>query len=57
MANTATTLIGNPFARLDLPEGLTRSLIDLVRDIDAAAVPDEVRSRAKHSSTTITCLA
>ena len=58
MANTATTLIGNPFARLDLPEGLTRSLIDLVRDIDAAAVPDEVRSRAKHSLIdTVGCIA
>jgi 2-methylcitrate dehydratase PrpD len=49
VANPATTLIGNPFARLDLPEGLTRSLIDLVRDIDLAALPDEVRRRAKHS--------
>ncbi len=49
MANPATTLIGNPFARLDLPEGLTRSLIDLVRDIDATTVPDEVRTWAKHS--------
>jgi len=58
VANTATTLIGNPFARLDLPEGLTRSLIDLVRDIDAAAVPDEVRSRAKHSLIdTVGCIA
>lgn len=58
MAHPATTLIGNPFARLDLPEGLTRSLIDLVRDIDATAVPDEVRSRAKHSLIdTVGCIA
>jgi 2-methylcitrate dehydratase PrpD len=58
VANSATTLIGNPFARLDLPEGLTRSLIDLVRDIDATAVPDEVRSRAKHSLIdTVGCIA
>lgn len=58
MAKPATTLIGNPFARLDLPEGLTRSLIDLVRDIDLAALPDEVRRRAKHSLIdTIGCIA
>jgi 2-methylcitrate dehydratase PrpD len=58
VANPVTTLIGNPFARLDLPEGLTRSLIDLVRDIDATAVPDEVRSRAKHSLIdTVGCIA
>jgi 2-methylcitrate dehydratase PrpD len=49
VANPATTLIGNPFAQLDLPDGLTRSLIDLVHDIDVAAVPDEVRTRAAHS--------
>jgi 2-methylcitrate dehydratase PrpD len=49
VANPATTLIGNPFAQLDLPEGLTRSLIDLVHDLDVAAVPDEVRTWAKHS--------
>ena len=49
MANPATTLIGNPFAQLDLPEGLTRSLIDLVHDIDVTAVPDEVRTWAVHS--------
>jgi len=49
VANPTTTLIGNPFARLDLPEGLTRSLIDLVHDLDVAAVPDEVRTWAKHS--------
>ena len=49
MANPATTLIGNPFAQLDLPEGLTRSLIDLVHDIDVTAVPDEVRTWATHS--------
>ena len=49
MANPATTLIGNPFAQLDLPEGLTRSLIDLVHDIDVTAVPDEVRAWATHS--------
>jgi 2-methylcitrate dehydratase PrpD len=49
VANPATTLIGNPFARLDLPDGLTRSLIDLVRDLDVAAVPDEVRTWATHS--------
>lgn len=49
MANPVTTLIGNPFAQLDLPEGLTRSLIDLVRDIDVATVPDEVRTWATHS--------
>jgi 2-methylcitrate dehydratase PrpD len=49
VANPATTLIGNPFAQLDLPEGLTRSLIDLVHDIDVTAVPDEVRAWATHS--------
>jgi 2-methylcitrate dehydratase PrpD len=49
VANPATTLIGNPFAQLDLPEGLTRSLIDLVHDIDVTAVPDEVRTWATHS--------
>jgi len=49
VANPATTLIGNPFAQLDLPEGLTRSLIDLVHDIDVTAVPDEVRTWAVHS--------
>jgi 2-methylcitrate dehydratase PrpD len=47
--NPATTLIGNPFAQPDLPEGLTRSLIDLVRDIYFPALPDEVQRRAKHS--------
>jgi 2-methylcitrate dehydratase PrpD len=58
VANPATTLIGNPFARLDLPDGLTRSLIDLVRDIGAASVPDEVRSRVKHSLIdTVGCIA
>jgi 2-methylcitrate dehydratase PrpD len=49
VANPATTLIGNPFAQLDLPEGLTRSLIDLVRDVALPALPDEVRWWAKHS--------
>jgi 2-methylcitrate dehydratase PrpD len=49
VANPAATLIGNPFARLDLPDGLTRSLIDLVHDIDVSAVPDEVRTWATHS--------
>lgn len=49
MANPATTLTGNPFARLDLPEGLTRTLIDLVRDIDSRTLPVEVLSWAKHS--------
>jgi 2-methylcitrate dehydratase PrpD len=49
VANPSATLIGNPFARLDLPDGLTRSLIDLVHDIDVAAVPDEVRTWATHS--------
>jgi 2-methylcitrate dehydratase PrpD len=49
VANPATTLIGNPFAQLDLPESLTRSLIDLVHDIDVTAVPDEVRAWATHS--------
>jgi 2-methylcitrate dehydratase PrpD len=58
VANPATTLIGNPFARLDLPDGLTRSLIDLVREIDVTAVPDEVRSRAAHSLIdTVGCIA
>jgi 2-methylcitrate dehydratase PrpD len=49
VANPATTLIGNPFAQLDLPQDLTRSLIDLAREIDAAALPDAVLRRAKHS--------
>jgi 2-methylcitrate dehydratase PrpD len=49
VANPATTLIGNPFAQLDLPDGLTRSLIDLVHDIDVSAVPDVVRTWAAHS--------
>ena len=58
MANPATTLTGNPFSQLDLPEGLTRSLIDLVRDIDLPAVPSEVRSWAKHSLIdTLGCIA
>jgi 2-methylcitrate dehydratase PrpD len=58
VANPASTLIGNPFVQLDLPDGLTRSLIDLVRDIDVTAVPDDVRSRAKHSLIdTVGCIA
>jgi 2-methylcitrate dehydratase PrpD len=51
VANGAATLIGNPFARLDLPEGLTAALVDLVRDTDFPSLPAWVRSRAKHSLT------
>jgi 2-methylcitrate dehydratase PrpD len=51
VANRAPTLIGNPFAQLDLPDGLTGTLIDLVRDIDFAALPSLVQRRAKHSLT------
>jgi 2-methylcitrate dehydratase PrpD len=49
VANPATTLIGNPFAQLDLPEGLTRTLIDLVRDIYFPDLPEQVQRRVKHS--------
>jgi 2-methylcitrate dehydratase PrpD len=51
VANSAPTLIGNPLAQLDLPDGLTRTLIDLVRDIDFAALPPPVQRRARHSLT------
>ncbi|HEX4829888.1 MAG TPA: MmgE/PrpD family protein [Trebonia sp.] len=51
MASSAPPLIGNPSAQLDLPEGLTRALIDLVRDLDFGALPEPVRRRARHSLT------
>lgn len=49
MASSAATLTGNPFAQVDLPDGLTCKLIDLVREIYFPALPEEVRCRAKHS--------
>lgn len=49
MTSSAATLIGNPFTQLDLPDGLTRTLIDLVHDIDFATLPPQVQRRAKHS--------
>ena len=50
MAETST-LVGNPNAQFDLPEDLTRNLIDLVREIDFAALPSDIQRRTKHSLT------
>lgn len=51
MTDQANTLVGNRSAQFDLPEDLTRELVDLVRGIDFNALPSDVRRRAKHSLT------
>jgi 2-methylcitrate dehydratase PrpD len=49
MADQTTTLTGNPSAQFDLAEDLTSRLIDLVWDIDFAALPGDVQRHARHS--------
>jgi 2-methylcitrate dehydratase PrpD len=49
MADQMATLTGNPSAHFDVPEDLTSRLIDLVRDIDFAALPGDVQRHARHS--------
>ena len=51
MADQATTLTGNPSAQFDIAADLTSRLIDLVRDIDFAALPSDVQRHARHSLT------
>ena len=51
MTDQTKTLVGNPSASLDLPEDLTRRLIELVREIDFMSLPIDVQRRARHSLT------
>lgn len=51
MAPHTPTLIGNPAVPLDLAEGLTRSLIDAVHEIDVTSLPSSIQRRAKNSLT------
>jgi 2-methylcitrate dehydratase PrpD len=44
-----TTLTGNPSAQFDIAADLTGQLIDLVREIDFAALPSDVQRHARHS--------
>jgi 2-methylcitrate dehydratase PrpD len=46
-----TTLTGNPSAQFDIAADLTGQLIDLVREIDFAALPSDVQRHARHSLT------
>jgi 2-methylcitrate dehydratase PrpD len=49
MADQTTTLTGNPSAQFDIAADLTSRLIDLVREVDFAALPAGVQRRARHS--------
>jgi 2-methylcitrate dehydratase PrpD len=51
MADQTTTLTGNPAAQFDIAADLTSQLIDVVRDIDFAALPGDVQRHARHSLT------
>jgi 2-methylcitrate dehydratase PrpD len=51
LATGTPSLVGNSLAEHELPEGLTRKLIELVRGVEFDTLPETMQRRVKHSLT------